>query len=120
MYRDIASKNLPTYHGYDASGRPTDCLYSAKHMVRICVEFFRQSSLPTLSEDQTVSIKGCKYITRQGFVKLHPTITWNRINRWAQEIQEKQGIKMAKYKSPTSIATHYYPIYPLSALEAYL
>lgn len=121
LYRDIAWRKLPTYHGYDASARPTDSLYSADQMVRICVEFFHQSNLPTLSDDQTVSIKGCKYITRQGFAKLHhPKITWNRINRWAQEIQEKQGIKMAKYKSPTSIATHYYPIYPLSALEAYL
>lgn len=89
-------------------------------MVRICVELYHTSKLPTLSDDQAVSIRGRRYVTRQGFVRLHPEITWNRIDRWAQEIQEKQGIKMAKYKSSLSIAAHYYPIYPLSALEAYL
>lgn len=89
-------------------------------MVPICVELYRQSSLPTLSDDQTVSIRGHTYITRQGFALIHPDITWPRINRWAQEIQKNQGIKMAKYKPPTTIAAHYYPVYRLSALEAYL
>lgn len=66
-------------------------------MVGVCVHLYHLAKLPKLDQRQICKIDGFEFITRQGFAQMHPNMTWPKVHRCAQDLEKKQGRKIAKY-----------------------